>query len=657
MNRIAGVGPRPAPASVFDETIQSLGALQRPFSWSMESNASQTALSLGALGVVYGDIGTSPLYAFQSAFAADTGLHCNAGSVDGVLSLILWALLSMVSLKYVRFVLRADNRGEGGILALMALVMGRFAPNTRRRWLFVALGLVGASMFYGDSVITPAISVLSAIEGLHVASPMFGAWEVPITVGILIGLFLIQRRGTSGIGRAFGPVMLAWFVSIGVAGASTIAQRPAVLAAMNPIDGVTFVVLHPGLGVTLLGAVFLVLTGGEALYADMGHFGRAPIQRAWLCVVLPCLVLNYFGQGAEVLMHPATVSDPFFMMLPPSMLWPMLTLATAATVIASQAVISGAFSMTAQAIKLGYLPRVPIVFTSAQHRGQIYIPAINWSMLAFVLALVVSFGSAGSLASAYGFAVNVTMLVTTIFCWSAARDKWRWSPLKAALVWGGFLVIDLLFLIANSIKIAHGGWFPILFGAGVYTTLATWKRGRELLRRALREQSLDLPEFINSLSLHPPDRVEGTAVYLTPNADAVPHSLLHNLKHNKVLHERVVFLSASTAEVPHVPSEQGIAMKELGDGVMLLHVRYGFMDDPDVQCLLADVERIHGIAFHLMETSFFLARQTILAAGRTGMARWREQLFAWMSRNAQHASDYFNIPPNRVVELGAQVEI
>ena len=623
----------------------------------MDTAASRRALTLGALGVVYGDIGTSPLYAFQSALGPSTGVHCSRAGIEGVLSLILWALLAMVSLKYVRFVLRADNHGEGGILALMAQVMHRFAPNTRERWLVMALGLVGASMFYGDSVITPAISVLSAVEGLSVATPALASWAVPITAGILVGLFLIQRRGTAGIGRAFGPLMLSWFLAIGAAGASMIARRPDVLAALNPMTGVGFVVAHPGVGMALLGAVFLVLTGGEALYADMGHFGRGPIQRAWVWVVLPCLVLNYFGQGAEVLMDPAAARNPFFMMLPTALLWPMLALATTATVIASQAVISGAFSMTSQAIKLGYLPRVPIVFTNADHQGQIYIPFVNWLLLLFVLTLVARFGDADSLAAAYGFAVNVTMIVTTAFCWSAARKLWGWSRSKAALVWGGFMLADALFLVSNSVKVAHGGWFPILFGACVYTALSTWKRGRGLLRRVLHEQSMPLRAFIDSLALHPPKRVEGTAVYLTPEAGAVPHALLHNLKHNKVLHERAVFLSATTDNVPHVAPEHGITVETLGHGVVGLHVRYGFKDDPDVQRLLRDVERLHAMSFHLMETSFFLARQSIVAATEPGMALWRERLFSWMSRNSQHASDHFSLPPNRVVELGVQVEI
>ncbi len=614
------------------------------------------ALSLGALGIVYGDIGTSPLYAFQSAFG-NSGVTYNPEHVLGILSLIFWALVLMVSVKYVALVLRADNGGEGGILALMALVMRRYAGGGRKRVAVIMLGLVGAAMFYGDSVITPAISVLSAVEGLSVATPVFAAWEVPITVGILIGLFIVQRHGTHGIGRWFGPVMLLWFGAIGVFGLLRIAEQPHVLGALNPLEGAVLVARHPGLALVLLGAVFLVLTGGEALYADMGHFGRRPIQLAWSAVVLPALLLNYFGQGAAVLGDPQAVKNPFFMMLPHAAIWPMLLLATAATVIASQAVISGAYSMTAQAIKLGYLPRIPVIYTNAEQRGQIYIPFINWMLMLFVLALVTIFRSADALANAYGLAVNVTMLVTTLFCWSASQQKWGWGATRAALVWGGFLALDLLFLLSNSLKVVHGGWFPILFGAVIYTLLATWKDGRRLLRRHLREQGIGLEDFIASLTLYPPKRVEGTAIYLTPDLATVPHALLHNLKHNKVLHERTLFLSARTADVPHVDPATGISLKDLGDGVYLLHVDYGFQDTPDIVRLLADMERLHEMEFHLMETSFFLARQTIIPARLPGMALWREILFSWMSRNAQAAADYFRIPPNRVVELGTQVEI
>ncbi len=624
---------------------------------SPEHKAGMAALSLGALGVVYGDIGTSPLYAFQTAFSPEHGVPYSPNNVLGVLSLIFWALTLIVLVKYVLLVLRADNDGEGGILALMALVMRQYARGSRGRAIAITLGLVGASMFYGDSVITPAISVLSAMEGLSVATPVFNDWIVPITAGILVGLFVVQKHGTAAVGRYFGPVMLVWFTVIGLLGLVQVLHNPTVLLAINPYYAVELFGREPKIALILLGAVFLVLTGGEALYADMGHFGRRPIQRAWVGLVMPGLVLNYFGQGALVLAHPEATKNPFFYLAPHWALIPLLLLATAATIIASQAVISGAYSITTQAIKLGYLPRMTVAFTSESHQGQIYVPFINWLLLIFVLLLVLSFRSAENLASAYGIAVNITMLVTTLFCWMIAQKRWGWSAGRSNLVFGGFAVIDLAFLSSNSLKIDHGGWFPLLFGAAIYVLLSTWKRGRSLLRRQLEEQALNLKDFVASLSTYPPTRVEGTAVYLTPSTTMVPHALLHNLKHNKVLHERVIFLSAQTMDVPHVPPDKGIQLTPLEEGIYLLHVELGFQDEPDVQQVLADCERLYGMEFQLMETSFFLARQTIVPSKLPGMALWREVLFSWMSRNAQEASDYFRIPPNRVVELGTQVEI
>lgn len=615
------------------------------------------ALSLGALGVVYGDIGTSPLYAFQTAFSPDHGVPYSPNNILGVLSLIFWALTLIVLVKYVLLVLRADNDGEGGILALMALVMRRYAKGTRGRTAAVTLGLIGASMFYGDSVITPAISVLSAIEGISVATPVFNDWIVPITAGILVGLFVVQKHGTALVGRFFGPIMLLWFTTIGLLGLVQVVQNPTVLLAINPYYGAELFAREPGVAIILLGAVFLVLTGGEALYADMGHFGRKPIQLAWIFLVMPGLVLNYFGQGALVLAHPEATKNPFFYLAPQWALWPLLLLATAATIIASQAVITGAYSITTQAIKLGYLPRMRVLFTNEENQGQIYVPFINWLLLIFVLLLVLSFKTAENLAAAYGIAVNITMLVTTVFIWMIAQYRWGWSAAKANIVFGLFALIDLAFLASNALKIDHGGWFPLLFGAVTYTLLATWKRGRSLLRQRLEEHALNLRDFVASLSTYPPTRVEGTAIYLTPSPNTVPHALLHNLKHNKVLHERVIFLSAQTMDVPHVPPEQGIKLTPMEEGIYLLHVELGFKDEPDIQRLLKECERLYGLEFHLMETSFFLARQTIIPSKLPGMALWREVLFSWMSRNAQDASDYFRIPPNRVVELGTQIEI
>ncbi|MBU6438805.1 MAG: potassium transporter Kup [Betaproteobacteria bacterium] len=623
----------------------------------MHDKGSMAALSLGALGVVYGDIGTSPLYAFKEAFNPAHSLGFNPANIYGVLSLIFWGLTIIVTVKYVGLALRADNEGEGGILALMALVMRRYAAPSRGRVLAVALGLIGAAMFYGDSIITPAISVLSAIEGTAVATPVLQDAVIPITAVILVGLFLVQKRGTALVGAYFGPVMMVWFAALGVLGLTHIVIHPDVLRALDPWWGMDMFLREPRLALFLLGAVFLTLTGGEALYADMGHFGRLPIRRAWLGVVMPGLLLNYFGQGALVLANPAAGKNPFFYMAPSWALWPLVVLATLATVIASQAVISGAYSMTTQAIKLGYLPRMRVLFTNERNQGQIYVPFINWTMLLFVLALVMAFRSSDNLAAAYGIAVNITMVTTTVFLWMVAPQRWGWSTRRANLVFVPLALVEVLFLASNSLKIDHGGWFPLVFGAAVYTLLSTWKRGRSLLKRQLQEHALNLKDFVHSLSTYPPTRVEGTAIYLTPNADTVPHALLHNLKHNKVLHERVLFLSAQAADVPHVGPDQGIDLRPMEEGIYLLHVRYGFKDEPDIQKLLKDCERLSGMEFHLMETSFFLARQTIVPSKIPGMALWREVLFSWMSRNAQEASDYFRIPPNRVVELGTQIEI
>ena len=622
-----------------------------------QHKGSLAALSLGALGVVYGDIGTSPLYAFKEAFNPSHDLGYSVPNIYGVLSLIFWALTIIVTVKYVMLALRADNDGEGGILALMALVMRRYAPRTRGRTVAVSLGLIGASMFYGDSIITPAISVLSAIEGTAVATPVLNDAVVPITVLILIGLFLVQKRGTALVGAFFGPVMVAWFGVLGILGVIQIVANPAVLLALNPWWGVDMFIRHPGLALFLLGAVFLTLTGGEALYADMGHFGRKPIRAAWLGVVMPGLLLNYFGQGALVLARPEAVKNPFFYLAPGWALWPLVILAGMATVIASQAVISGAYSMTTQAIKLGYLPRMTVLFTNERNQGQIYVPFINWMLLIFVVILVLAFRTSDNLAAAYGIAVNITMLTTTVFLWMVVPQRWGWSTRRANLAFVPLALVELLFLVSNSLKIDHGGWFPLVFGAAVYTMLSTWKRGRTLLKRQLQEHALNLKDFVHSLSTYPPTRVEGTAIYLTPDANTVPHALLHNLKHNKVLHERVLFLSAQTADVPHVPPVQGIELTSMEEGIYLLHVNFGFKDEPDIQRLLKDCERFFGLEFHLMETSFFLARQTIIPSKIPGMALWREVLFSWMSRNAQDASDYFRIPPNRVVELGTQIEI
>ncbi|MGC9161955.1 MAG: potassium transporter Kup [Thiomonas sp.] len=616
-----------------------------------------TALSIAALGVVYGDLGTSPMYAFQEAFNPAHALRLSADNIYGVLSLIFWALMIIVTIKYATLALRADNDGEGGILALMSLAVRRFPKGSRSRAIVIALGLIGAAMFYGDSTITPAITVLSALEGLSVATPLFEHWTVPLTAGIIVALFTLQRHGTAHVGRLFGPVMLLWFLTLAVLGVYNIVQNPMVLGALNPLWGLKLIAQHPGLALFLFGVVILALTGAEAMYADLGHFGAKPIRYAWYFVVLPSLVLNYFGQGALVLNDPKAADNPFFKMAPAWGTLPLVAIATAAAIIASQSVISGAYSMTAQAIKLGYLPRMTILFTNEEQRGQIYVPFINWAMLVVILGIVFAFQSSSNLAAAYGLAVNVTMITTTIYLTLVAPRRWGWARWKTVIVFGGILLIELGFLAANSLKLDHGGWFPLLFGAVTYTLLATWKRGRSLLRQRLEEHALNLRDFVASLSTYPPTRVEGTAIYLTPSPNTVPHALLHNLKHNKVLHERVIFLSAQTMDVPHVPPEQGIKLTPMEEGIYLLHVELGFKDEPDIQLLLKQVERLYGLEFQLMETSFFLARQTIIPSKLPGMALWREVLFSWMSRNAQDASDYFRIPPNRVVELGTQIEI
>ena len=614
------------------------------------------ALSLGALGVVYGDIGTSPLYAFKEAFNPAHDLGYSAPNIYGVLSLIFWALTIIVTVKYVMLALRADNQGEGGILALMALVMRRYAPRTRGRTIAVSLGLIGASMFYGDSIITPAISVLSAIEGTTVATPLLHDAVVPLTVLILIGLFLVQKRGTALVGAYFGPVMMVWFAALGVLGLMQIVRNPTVLLALNPWWGVDMFIREPGLALFLLGAVFLTLTGGEALYADMGHFGRQPIRRAWLAVVMPGLLLNYFGQGALVLAHPETVKNPFFYLAPDWALWPLVILSAMATVIASQAVISGAYSMTTQAIKLGYLPRMKVQFTNERNQGQIYVPFINWMLLIFVVLLVLAFRTSDNLAAAYGIAVNITMVTTTIFLWMVAPKRWNWSARRTNLVFLPLVLVETLFLASNSLKIDHGGWFPLVFGTAFYILLSTWKRGRTLLKRQLQEHALNLKDFVHSLSTYPPTRVEGTAIYLTPDANTVPHALLHNLKHNKVLHEKVLFVTVNNLDVPEIPAEDRSTVAQLAPGIHRVTVRYGFMESPNLPRDLAAL-RTEGVAFDPMQTSYFLGREMLVPATTPKLPFWRLWLFLLMARNAVSATEFFRIPSDRVVELGVRVAI
>ncbi len=613
-------------------------------------------LVVGAIGVVFGDIGTSPLYALRVAFSGEHGLPVTPDNIFGLLSLLFWALIVVVTLKYVTLIMRADNRGEGGILALTALVSRGLPAQSRIRWWLVGLGIFGSAMFYGDGMITPAVSVLGAVEGLEVLSPLFHPFIVPLALGILIGLFLIQRHGTASVGAFFGPVCLAWFAVLAVLGVHQLGREPAILAALSPSHAIHFMLAHPLATFFSLGAVVLAVTGTEALYADMGHFGVGPIRRAWFFIVLPALVLNYFGQGALLLADPAAVRNPFYLMAPQWMVLPLVVLATMAAVIASQAVISGAFSLTRQAIQMGYCPRLKILHTSEREIGQIYVPFINWTLFVAITLLVLGFRRADNLAAAYGIAVTMAMLIDSLLIYVVMRRVWDWSRVVSALIVVPLLAIDGALLSANLIKIPEGGWFPLLIGAVVFGLLTTWKRGRMALMERLAEDSMPVDLFIDSIGTHPPPRVPGTAVFLTSSPDRVPHSLLHNLKHNKVLHDRVVFLTVVTRDIPRVPQEERERVRHLGCQFWQLEVFYGFTEDPDLPALLETPGR-DLLQFDMMDTSFFVSRETLIATRRKGMAVWREALFVAMAKMAVKASDFFRIPTNRVVELGTQVEI
>ncbi len=620
--------------------------------------AATLALVAGAIGVVFGDIGTSPLYALKTAFSPEHRIPLTHDNVLGLLSLIVWSMTWVITLKYLFVMMRADNNGEGGILALLALALRETRRFPRLRWTIIGIGIFGAAMFYGDSMITPAISVLSAVEGLAVATPAFSHFVIPLTLGVLAALFLIQSHGTGKVGAFFGPVMVVWFLAIGVAGAAHIAQNPEVLHALLPVYAVEFLIEYPLRGFLVLGAVFLALTGGEALYADMGHFGRRPIRIAWLCLVFPALLLNYFGQGANVLAHPEAISNPFYRMLPDWSVYPMVGLATCATVIASQAVISGAFSVTRQAIQLGYVPRLEIQYTSERSMGQVYVPFVNWILFVAVVLLVLGFQSSDNLANAYGIAVAATMVMENLLAMVVARLIWKWPLAMVVLVMGLFLAVDSVFLASNAAKFVSGGWFPLLIGTTVFVLLMTWKRGRLLMFRRLSEQGIPLKPFLESLDAHPPQKVTGTAIFMTSSSDQVPHALLHNLKHNKVLHEKTVFLTIVAHDVPYVPAEDRVQFERLVNGFYKLEAWYGFKEQPDIDEILAACRLRYGFAFDVMDTSFFLSRETVIPTSETpGMALWRDHLFAWMSRNATRATDFFNIPANRVVELGTHIEI
>ena len=615
-------------------------------------------LALGAVGVVYGDIGTSVLYAVRECFHGSDGVPVNRDNVLGVLSLIFWALTSIISVKYIAFILRADNRGEGGVLALMSLAKPEERgqrPTGITRWVLL-LGVFGAALLYGDGIITPAVSILSAVEGLKVATPKFEPYVIPITIVIIVGLFAMQRHGTSGVGKIFGPLTVVWFFTIAALGVRGILYDPTVFAAVNPIYGIDFLMGAGRMGFVVLGAVVLVITGGEALYADMGHFGRKPIRFAWYILVCPALLLNYFGQGAWLLSHPSDKENPFYNMAPEWALYPLVIVATCAAIIASQALISGAYSLTMQAIQLGYSPRMEIDHTSSETRGQIYMPQLNWALMLACIGLVLGFKSSSALTSAYGVAVTFTMLITTFLFYFAARRLWGWKRWQAGLLCGVFIVIEALLCTANLLKIAQGGWFPLVVAGFVFTLMATWKTGRRILGERLRGSFIPLSLFLEDVKVNPPLRVPGTAVFLSSNADSTPLALLHNLKHNRVLHEKVIFLTIQVEEVPHIPKEKRIQLEELRPGFHRVVARYGFMEDPNVPEVL-DQCRPLGLEFEWMSTTFFLSRETILASKQPGMALWRERLFAFMSRNAQPPTDFFRIPANRVVELGMQVEM
>ncbi|MGJ9419693.1 potassium transporter Kup [Massilia sp. CMS3.1] len=614
------------------------------------------ALTLGAIGIVYGDIGTSPLYTMKEVFAPAHGIAVTPANVTGVVSLILWCLIIVISLKYVTLVLRADNGGEGGIMALTALALKSVSSHSHLYYPVMLLGMVGAGLFFGDGVITPAITVLSSIEGLEVATPAFKPYVVPITLAVLAVLYLAQRRGTGGIGKWFGPIVLVWFAALAAMGVANIVQNTDILAAFNPLYAFTYLRENGWFAFVSLGAVVLALTGAEALYADMGHFGRKPVRLAWFSVVFPALALNYLGQGAMLLSNPAAASNPFFNQLGAWSIYPLVALSTVAAVVASQATISGAFSVAQQAISLGFLPRMKIVHTSSEEKGQIYIPLINWLQFAAVVFAVVAFGSSTNLASAYGIAATATMLTTTLLTFFVVYYGWNYSLLAVLGATGFFLIFDITLFASTSLKIISGGWFTLAISFVLVTLMLTWRKGKQLVYENLQAHLIPLPDFLTSLFHSPPHRVPGTAVFFRAEGDGVPHAMLHNLTHNKVLHERVIFLTVQPLGIPTVPIKERIAIEPLGHECYQVTLSYGFVDERDVpKDLLACAE--HGLVFEPMETSYFIARQNIISTPGSGMAAWREGVYSSMARNARDAADYFKLPSNRVIELGTQVEI
>jgi KUP system potassium uptake protein len=619
------------------------------------TKSSLAALTIGAIGVVYGDIGTSVLYAVKEVFGSGH-VPFTIPNVYGILSIFFWTLTVIVSIKYVVLVLRADNHGEGGLIAMLALASQAVKDKPELRKVLLAVGIFGTSLFYGDGVITPAISVLSAVEGLEVVSPAFKDWVIPLTLVVLFMLFVVQKRGTGGIGKFFGPITLVWFAVISVLGVSHILRHPEILYALSPHYAVMFMYHHPGITFIILGAVVLCVTGAEALYADLGHFGKKPIRLAWFSVVMPALTLNYFGQGALLLANPEAVKNPFFMMAPDWALLPLVVLATAATVIASQALITGAFSVTKQVIQLGYLPRLNIQHTSVRDTGQIYIPFVNWGLFVAIVLAVVMFRSSSNLAAAYGIAVTTDMLITTVLTFFVIRYAWHYPLWLCLAATGWFFVVDITFWASNLLKLLQGGWFPLMIGGGIFTLMMTWKQGRVLLNEKLKADAIDLPSFLEAVFVSPPTRVNGTAVFLTAEPGTVPNAMLHNLKHNKVLHEHNLFVTVRNHEVPWIGMSKRAEIESLGHDCWQVVLHYGFKNDPDVPRALEQI-RNRGCEIEPMTTSYFLSRDTVIPTIGSGMASWREKLFAQMHHNASGAADFLQLPNNSVVELGSKIEI
>ncbi len=614
------------------------------------------SLSLAALGVVFGDIGTSPLYAVRECFHGDFSIPVTQGNILGVLSLLIWALIMIVSIKYLTFIMKADNQGEGGILALTSLIISNSRKKGNERWFLIAIGLFGAALLYGDGMITPAISVLSAVEGVQIIAPSFRDLVIPVTIVILATLFLFQHHGTAKVGAFFGPVIFIWFAVIGILGLVEVIKYPQILQAIFPWYGISFLISNHTQGFMVLGAVFLSVTGAEALYADMGHFGKSPIRLTWIVLVFPALLMNYFGQGALLLSHPSESHNPFYGLVPSWAMIPMVLLSTSATIIASQALITGVYSLTQQAIQLGYLPRLTVTHTSAKHIGQIYVPAANWVLMVATIGLVIGFESSSRLAAAYGVAVTATMLISTVLFYYVARDLWKWNMLALNGLISVFMIIDISFFGASITKLLHGAWFPLVIGFGVFTVMVTWNQGRSLLLQQLKNRTLTVDEFLQSLALQEPQRVAGQAVYLTANPDVVPLAMLHNLRHNKIMHSNVAFFHFSTERVPRVPNSRKVEVTRLGDGFFKVVARYGFLEYPNIRQVIA-LANHQGLHFKPEAISFFLSREKIVTGMKSKMALWRKKLYALMARNALSATAYYDLPSGQVIEIGLLVQI